>query len=153
MARGSIVALMVLSMACVPASPQGKAFVWKPEVISLRVGGAFGPSYEVTYDRRELRYYAAKNMFGLRDAKPVVIRPTDAQWDAFFSELDRLDVWGWKRRYEDPQIADGTSWRAVIVYSTQQPRALVSSGSNAYPANFGAFRQAVRKLIGDRKFE
>jgi hypothetical protein len=153
MARALVAALLVVLALCAPAAPQDKvAFVWKPNVISTQIGGAFGQSYEVTFDRRELRYYSAKNMFELGETKAVVVRPTDKQWEAFFDDLDRLDVWSWKGRYDNPGVADGTSWSAVIVYQTQKRRALVSSGSNAYPENFKGYLSAVRKLIGDREF-
>jgi hypothetical protein len=41
----------------------------------------------------------------------------------------------------------------VIIYPTEQPRELVSSGSNAYPPNFDKFLRAVRKLIGGKTFK
>ncbi len=111
MVWGLVAALLVILALGVPAAPQDKAaFVWKPNVISTQIGGAFGQSYEVTFDRRELRYYSAKNMFELSETKAVVMRPTDKQWEAFFDELDRLDVWSWKGRYDNPGVADGTSW-------------------------------------------
>jgi hypothetical protein len=128
-------------------------FVQKPTLISLMIGGAFGPSYEVTYDQRELRYYAAKDFFTLRKARPIIIRPTGEQWQAFFNELEKRKAWKWRRNYTNPDVQDGTSWRAFISYETRDARDLVSSGSNAYPADFKMFLAAVRSLIGGRAFE
>src|SRR6187402_603647 len=121
MSRILVMALSLVLLFNSRAASQGKAaFVWKPDVISIMIGGAFGESFEVTFDQRELRYYSAKSMFELREAAPVVVRPADKQWETFFDDLDRAEVWTWKGRYENPKIADGTTWRAVIVYGTQQ---------------------------------
>ena len=151
-------AIVLLSVICLCLQPlraeePKPKFVYKPNVISVMIGGAFGQSYEVTYDGRELRYYSAKDFFELKTVKPVVIKPTDEQWQTFFDELEKSRVWEWKRDYFDPNTADGTSWRAFVSYPTRDARDLVSSGSNAYPSDFKAFLAAVRKLIGGRKFE
>jgi hypothetical protein len=133
--------------------PKPNTIVYRPVAMSVMIGGAFGKSYEITYDERKLRYYSAKNFFELKATKAVVVEPTEEQWQEFFDALEEQKVWKWKRRYENTAIADGTSWRAVISYPTRDPRDVVSSGSNAYPPNFKAFLAAVRKLIGERKFE
>lgn len=125
----------------------------KPTVMSVMIGGAFGRSYEVTYDGRELRYYAVKNFFDLKTKKAVVIKPTDAQWQALFDELERIKAWKWKRDYTNPNVFDGTSWRAIVSYETSDPCDLVSYGSNSYPPDFKAFLAAIQKLIGGKKFE
>jgi len=117
------------------------------------IGGAFGESYEITYDERQLRYYSAKTFLVLQAKKPVIIKPTDKQWQTFFEDLERIKAWKWKRDYTNPNEHDGTSWRAFISYETREPRDLVSSGSNAYPKDFDAFLAAIRKLIGGKKFQ
>src|SRR5216684_2807734 len=90
----------------------------RPQVMSIVIGGVFGPSYEITYDRREIRYYAAEEMSKLTTSKPVVVKPTEGQWQTFLDELKRLNVWTWKRQYEDPKVEDGTYWRAVVSYAS-----------------------------------
>jgi hypothetical protein len=128
-------------------------FVQKPTIMSVMIGGAFGQSYEVTYDERELRYYSAKNFFELRTTKPIIIKPSNEQWQTFFDELERMKAWKWKRDYTNPNVDDGVSWRAFISYETRDARDLVSRGSNAFPTDFKAFLAAVRKVIADKKFE
>ena len=148
--------LLFLLCLCLPTLPAGETkptSVHKPNVISVMIGGAFGQSYEITYDERELRYYAARNFFELKTARPVVIHPSDREWQAFFGELERLKAWKWQRHYLNPTVADGTYWRAVVTYSTREARDVVSTGSNAYPPGFKPFLAAIRKLIGGKKFE
>lgn len=146
-----ILLIAFLTAPCLRAEPE--KYVIKPEIMRLFIGGFEGPSYEVLYDGRELRYYAADNMFALRTAKPKIIKPSPEQWQAFFDELEALHVWSWKDRYEDPGTADGTVCSSIIVYPTRDRRALVSSGSNQFPDNYPDFLKTVRKLIGDLPFE
>ena len=148
--------LLFLLCLCLPTLGAGEAkptSVHKPDVMSVMIGGAFGQSYQITYDERELRYYAARNFFELKTAQPVVIQPTDREWQTFYVELERLNAWKWQRHYLNPTVADGTSWRAVVSYPTREARDVVSTGSNAYPPGFKPFLAAVRKLIGGKKFE
>jgi hypothetical protein len=126
--------------------------VIKPEVISVEIGGMYGASYEITYDRRTLRYYSGQNGFLPEKAKPTIIKPSDEQWQAFFDELDQMNAWKWKRYYINPKEHDGTAWSVVVSYPLQGSRDVLSSGSNAYPPNFQQFLAAVRKLIGGREF-
>ena len=149
----ALLSIVWMFLQPIHAEEQKPKFVYKPTVMSVMIGGAFGQSYEVTYDQRELRYYSAKNFFALKTATPVVIKPTDEQWQAFFDELEKRKVWKWKRDYTNPDVHDGIYWRAFISYETRDARDLVSSGSNAYPTDFKAFLAAVRKLIGEKTFE
>jgi hypothetical protein len=149
----ALLAVIWMFLQPIRAEEPKPKFVQKPTVMSVLIGGAFGQSYEVTYDERELRYYSAKNFFELKTTKPVIIKPTDQQWQTFFDELERMKAWKWKRDYTNPNVHDGVSWRAFISYETRDARDLVSRGSNAFPTDFKAFLAAVRNLIGDRKFE
>lgn len=137
---------------CLAADTPTQKYVRKPEVMSVRIGGAFGQSYEIAYDRRELRYYEATSSFLIREAKAKIIRPSEEEWQAFYDDLERIKAWKWKRYYEQPEIQDGTVWSAVIVYASRAPHDVVSSGSNAYPPNFQDFLAAVQKLIGGKTF-
>ena len=151
--RWLIAIILVLVPSCAEVSTaSGYKFVQKPEFMSLRIGGAFGKSFEIIYDRRELRYFAADNQFLLSEAKPVLIKPSDQEWEDFFKKLDSLKVWKWKRHYIDPDMSDGTTWEAFISYSFLEPKDLISYGSNAYPPDFRSFLSAVSKLIGGRDF-
>ena len=80
--------LLFLLCLCLPTLGAGEAkptSVHKPDIMSVMIGGAFGQSYQITYDERELRYYAARNFFELKTAQPVVIQPTDREWQTFMS--------------------------------------------------------------------
>ena len=124
-----------------------------PRIMQVFIGGHSGPSYEIVYDGRELRYYKAKDMHALAEAKPEVVPVGSGQWEAFLHSLDDMRVWKWERRYTDLSVSDGTVWSCVIVYDTQKDRALVSYGSSGYPPEFDEFLKAVATLIGDREIK
>jgi hypothetical protein len=149
----AMLATTILLGAHALSQDKNDAIVLRPQIMRLFIGSFNGQSYEVLYDGRELRYYSAPNMFSLKSTKPVIIKDNPKAWQAFFSAMDNIGVWAWKDRYEDPKIADGTVWSIVLVYNTQQRRALVNSGSNAQPDNFPAFLRAVSSLIENNRFE
>ena len=73
------------------------------------------------------------------------------RWIAFRKQLDSAKVWSWQRKYDNPNIADGTVWQFEIIYAD---RKISSEGSNAYPSKeqFEAVCAAVQALIGDKRF-
>ena len=145
--------LLLLLLASSFLQAESEKFVWKPLLMRLFIGGFDGSSYEIIYDGRDLRYFAAENMFLLQTTKPQIIKPGREQWQSFFNELNALRVWDWKGRYEEPNVKDGTVWSCIIVYETQDRRVVVSSGSNLFPKNYPDFLSTVKKLIGDRTFK
>lgn len=55
--------------------------------------------------------------------------------DAFLNRLRELHIEGWKSKYIDPDILDGTQWELEIYfYDGYKPVKI--AGSNAYPDNF-----------------
>jgi hypothetical protein len=60
----------------------------------------------------------------------VSVVPTVQDWEAFWSAIDRIGVWQWQPRYDDPDILDGTQWTLELMNG---PRRVKSFGSNSYP--------------------
>jgi hypothetical protein len=136
-----------------------------PQMLSVSIGGHFGPSYSVELENGSLTYNHSRpvQQFPPKwDSRSEQIQPSDDRWQAFRRELDRLNVWRWQPKYFEP-ICDGTGWSAEIVYSDTVIR---SHGSNCFPGKDGArisivdrtkddafdkFCSAVSCLIG-RKF-
>lgn len=122
-----------------------------PTRFRISIGGFGGPRYEVRLVNGHLQYRTeAINVSEL-------LSPTEKEWERFWAAAERCDLWNWAPRYDHRDICDGTQWEVEVVLET---RSLRSSGSNAYPGGDGtgyskAFRlllQAVRKLLGGRRF-
>lgn len=123
-----------------------------PEAFHAFIGGHFGPSFEVAWDRGRLKYnaYRAWRDFGLPEGTgPVTrfVRPTAQRWQRFWDVIDKVDAWNWEAEYSLP-VMDGASWELVF---EGMGRALRSRGSNAYPGTDGAepsreFRRVCRAI-------
>ena len=74
------------------------------------------------------------------------LSPTPEAWRRFWARIDSLGVWQWKADYSDPKRGgpDGESWALTLRAGTKQ---LKSKGYNAVPGAYGAFRDAVYKLM------
>ena len=53
----------------------------------------------------------------------------------FLNRLRELHIEGWKSKYIDPDILDGTQWELEIYFSDGY-KPVTIAGSNAYPDNF-----------------
>lgn len=53
----------------------------------------------------------------------------------FLNGLRELHIEGWKSKYIDPDILDGTQWELEIYFSDGY-KPVTIAGSNAYPTNF-----------------
>jgi hypothetical protein len=128
-------------------------YVPKPEIMRIFIGGYEGPSYEVLYDGRELKYYQASNMFDLKKSTPEIIPATNEDWAKFLKALDDMNAWAWKKKYINPSVKDGTTWNTTIVYNFANKGPITTYGSNSYPSGFDGFLSAVSALVGGRKFK
>ena len=70
-------------------------------------------------------------------------------WKQFWTDCDQAMIWQWKKRYQDPDIMDGYSWKVDIKFGT---KSVDSSGSNASPKGLQYFLGAVSRLIGGLDF-
>ena len=112
-----------------------------------------GTSYGAEIDGNRIIYKTFGD--GYKLIKTQEINPTEKQWLAFWTALNKINIWKWETRYENPGVMDGTSWRVCLQYGG---KSIESSGSNSYPGDsdeaddFGLFLRAVRKLLGGVPF-
>ncbi|MGH7482367.1 MAG: hypothetical protein ACRELV_09445 [Longimicrobiales bacterium] len=83
--------------------------------------------------------------------------PSATEWRAFWAATEEAGVRHWRRRYVSEGIVDGGGWDLELVAGGAS---IVSSGSNAYPDQFGrehgpegtdafeTFRAAMNALVG-----
>lgn len=124
-----------------------------PNKLFFTLGGFAGSAYQVVWQDGKL-WYSQRPPRGKMTNE--VIEPDRAQWDAFWQELARLDVWGWQGDFSDMTVRDGTAWALEIEHEGQR---VDTSGMNAYPprgkgpdipASFRRFLVALSSLLGGR---
>ena len=72
----------------------------------------------------------------------------DASWSEFWGNIDKINVWKWKKEYLDENILDGVQWEILIKRKGKSKRRIY--GDNAYPEPnkiFKDFLTCVNKLI------
>ena len=124
-----------------------------PVRLEARIGGIFGPSYEVVLDGPDAVVYRRnpETFTSYPGTKSEKIAVDEAGWIRFRQALDDARVWSWKREYVDPDVADGTSWSLLAQYGE---RVVEVRGRNAYPdrERFDRFLQGVGDLAGGNPF-
>ena len=120
-----------------------------PQIFFISIGGYTGSSYQVELKNGKLIY----TLFGYGYEKEgeKIFEPTSEQWEKCLKVADEIHIWKWKKRYDDPNMTDGTSWRVNIKINEKE---IDSSGSNAFPDGdgFGIFISAVKQLINNEFF-
>lgn len=111
--------------------------------IEASVGGYFGSSYQVCIDL-ENKVTTYKNLEGgyeiISDRELII---EDTAIEKFRSEMESIRILEWKKEYFEP-ILDGTSWSVIIKTAGG---AFESSGSNAFPRNWGKFCSSIEKIV------
>ena len=126
---------------------------WPPTEFMASIGGFSGASFKVELNTDgALVYHHNPNGFTEWGGTTEEIVVTEEVWNDFRDQLNVAEVWTWRKRYDDPKIADGTVWKLRIKYSDQT---IVSSGSNAHPKQkqFNVFLDAVSRLADGKPFE
>lgn len=136
-----------------PAGDHEISDTWPPTAFVASIGGFSGHSFKVELDGDgRLMYHQNPSGFTEWGGTSEEIIVTEDMWNGFRDRLNSSKVWKWRRRYDDPKIADGTVWELKIKYSRQS---IVSTGSNAYPTQqqFDIFLDAVSDLADGKPFE
>lgn len=124
-----------------------------PIEFMVSIGGNWGPSYRIEFcDNGNLLYLHNPNGFFEEGCTSEEIEVTEDEWLLFRDRLNELEIWKWKRRYDNPGVYDGTNWKLKLVYFNQT---IESFGSNAFPdqSRFDSFLKAVSDLVGGNRFE
>jgi hypothetical protein len=88
-----------------------------PDGFFVSAGSGLGSQFEARWDGDKLEYQAELRGPQFGECTETV-RPSDATWRAFWSELDALDVWAWDDRYEPLHMAtDGYAWEVRMAYA------------------------------------
>ena len=110
-------------------------------------GGYGGPSFSVEKDGDVLIFKSYESGYSLKKTQKIL--PTPKEWKIFLDSCDRIRIWEWHPRYEEPGILDGSSWRVIIEKSDKQ---LDSSGSNKGPDNLNLLFKSLKVLLGGIDF-
>ena len=111
--------------------------------ISFNIGGYFD-GYEtrtVLLDGEAVRMTITHSLHP--EEREIALSMTKTE---FLNHLCELHIEGWKLKYIDPDILDGTQWDLEICFSDGHKPVKIA-GSNAYPDNFAD----VEKLFGIEK--
>ena len=106
-----------------------------------------GPSFSVEKDGDVLVYKTYGSGHSLKTTNRI--KPSLHKWKEFWEVCDRIGIWAWHRRYENPRILDGFSWRVIIEFGDKR---VDSSGSNEGPDKLRSLLNAVSELVGKRNF-
>jgi hypothetical protein len=122
-----------------------------PLKLYAAIGGYFGPSSRIEWDGDNLYYlFNPSAHAGEPGTEKTPVKVTESDWKKFHDSLDKIGVWNWKERYEDPSMLDGTSWLFEAVY---KDNSIISSGSNSFPKRFNELLEAIRKLTKEHDFQ
>ena len=115
------------------------------KIIGLRasVGGYFEGYYDVTIHFQDRKLTWNYSLEG--DSLEKELSDTDIT--TFMNGLKMVELLNWKRRYEEPEVLDGTQWEIEII---REKRNLKRSGSNKFPTEWDDFCASIRKISGEK---
>jgi hypothetical protein len=137
-------------------------FIYKPQD-GGESRGMMRRSYSVELRGKDLYYSVIKT--GDEPNVERVITPTIEQWESFWKDVQRGQLWDWSEEYPNYDNRHGTLWMVEISY---KGRYIKSIGNNSYPLNgnvtqlsrdgeytqpFNLVLQGVSNLLGGLEFE
>lgn len=116
--------------------------------IKFTIGGFFGgyKTIEIYIHGDMATYKILRNGLLNVDKK---ISPAVKMPDAWFAELDALNIFDWEKDNFNADILDGTQWELIFKDDTKIYR---GGGSNAYPENWERFLDWLDALIPEMEF-
>jgi hypothetical protein len=157
MRNGSVAGLrpvffaMALAIAPIPLCDHGQSrpSAHVPDHFEYFEGHAYMGSDQVTWQHNRL--VSVKHVADMKGSFAETVEqldPPPEAWGRFWARIDALGVWQWKADYYDPKRdgPDGESWSLAVGYGAKHVK---SKGYNAVPDAYGAFRDAVHKLMED----
>lgn len=131
-----------------------------PQEFTAYIGGFLGASFAVEWTGKELIYSTKQSGKGM--VVTARLQPTQAQWKAFKTAIEKAGVGHWRASYMNNQVMDGTQWALTVKFKEFKTS---SQGSNSYPLQngepgndpsftpaFEAYLKAVKTLLRGRTF-
>lgn len=120
----------------------------RPVVLHAAVARMSGPSSELVWDGRVLRYRAWRGGDPSAGCLDVPVLPDPGAWERFWAALDGAGVWSWAGRYDAADVLPGPGWVLRIAHGR---RSVDCSGFAAFPDGAAgrpgpAFRRVCREL-------
>ncbi|HUX53904.1 MAG TPA: hypothetical protein VMV56_05800 [Williamwhitmania sp.] len=127
--------------------------------LEFKIGGFFSSNYSITIVGDSITFFSDPYRFdeGERHTKTASV----AALKLFISELNKLKVQQWKRRYENYDALDGEQWSLEIQYNNLKRKKRIY-GSNEYPGSitnsvertteFCGFLNTLKTLIDEPDF-
>lgn len=104
------------------------------EYLFLETSGYFRGMDQITFIKNDRKVVQKK-------FTPLVLKPqrysaifSEEENEKFFSEIDKIGITSWKKRYENYEILDGEQW--VLRYRETGQKVKTIEGSNDYPAKW-----------------
>jgi len=116
-----------------------------PQEFKFTIGGFFSDNCIIEFKDNKLAhgFSNAWDKSNLYSRNEVI--PTPSAWNKFWTKVEKIQVWKWKKEYIDPDILDGEQWSLKI---KKQNKTLNVYGLNSYPETFNQFKKAISKLLG-----
>ncbi len=119
------------------------------EFVRFRVGGYFSGTHEVKISKNESGALVEVDAFPVFDPDEIKEREkliTEKEWNKILDSLyDRLFLHEWKKKYDDPDILDGTQWELEIKLTKGRKRSYY--GSNMYPPYWENLKRLFRPYV------
>jgi len=137
----TVLALLMCSCATIKP-PRNVAFhELLPEKFELHnlPSPLFGGGSDLVFENGYLARHQYEGKWVRGGQKNVLIKteyfvPSELQWRDFWKEMDKIQVWSWKKRYDPSDIGvivnDGGGWHLIISYNGMM---IDTGGENAGP--------------------
>ncbi len=114
--------------------------------LNASVGGYMGHSFvvEIDFEKALAEYKVFDRGYVSKSSKTLNL--SSKKMSDFVQVLDKIKIIEWKKDYPNPGIMDGTNWGIEIKFDNNKK--LISSGDNAFPAQWETFCKSIQKLLG-----
>jgi hypothetical protein len=116
-----------------------------PSKFEFIIGGFFSDNCIIEFKDNKLTHSFSSAWDKSNPYSTSEIIPTESEWKKFWTKVEKIQVWKWKKEYIDPDILDGEQWSLKI---KKQNKTLKVYGLNSYPGTFNQFKKAIRELLG-----
>lgn len=93
-------------------------------------------------DGAEIQYFTGPG--GMLEDEGTRENLSNDDWNHFIHRIFQCFITDWKKRYDDPDVLDGTQWELKIEFNSR--KAIKIYGSNQYPVYWNKFLKAVKQL-------